>query len=208
LVRNLPCPKWSNPEPIERLAGIASGAQAVFDFIKRQNPKGYILHQGNLKDWHKKLFAEAVPVAYYAGNFRSSDPRYPCLNVDVEVGPNRGVPFAEVSDQMMRFSAQMKEFTLRTDEYCALHQSLVERTKASAQIAAMAAGKIIQIHPFVNGNGRIARLTANFFLNRYGLKMPLYVDRPPGADYVQACALAMTGDVILLYRYLVALLAT
>jgi fido (protein-threonine AMPylation protein) len=109
---------------------------------------------------------------------------------------------------MARFSEQLEEFTLATDEYCTRQSRGVEKLKASAQLAAMASGKIIQIHPFRNGNGRIARLAANFFLNRYGFRMPLYIDRPPHAEYGEASAQAMSnGDFVLLYRYFVSLLA-
>ncbi|MBZ5653392.1 MAG: Fic family protein [Acidobacteriia bacterium] len=84
--------------------------------------------------------------------------------------------------------------------------------KAAAQLAAFAAANIIQIHPFLNGNGRTARLTANFFFNRYGFRMPFYVNRPwpsaPLAEYATASSAAMTrGDFGPLFRYFILLLA-
>lgn len=87
--------------------------------------------------------------------------------------------------------------------------------KAAAQLAAFAAGGIIQIHPFLNGNGRIARFTADLFFNRYGFRMPFYVNRPSevgkefGREYAAACAAAMAlGDFVPLFQYFILLLAT
>lgn len=53
----------------------------------------------------------------------------------------------------------------------------------------------IRIHPFANGNGRIARLWANWVAMRYGL--PPFVrlrPRPEGDAYATAAAKAMQGD--------------
>jgi Fic family protein len=65
-----------------------------------------------------------------------------------------------------------------TDKFCASQKSDVQRLRAALQLASFAAGSLIQIHPLLNGNGRMARLTANFYFNRYGFKMPFYIDRP------------------------------
>jgi Fic family protein len=52
----------------------------------------------------------------------------------------------------------------------------------------------VRIHPFANGNGRTARLWANFIAMRYGLP-PFVTLRPrPGDDYGAAAAAAMDGD--------------
>jgi len=52
----------------------------------------------------------------------------------------------------------------------------------------------VRIHPFANGNGRSARLWANFIAMRYGLP-PFVTLRPrPGNDYGAAAAAAMDGN--------------
>lgn len=110
---------------------------------------------------------------------------------------------------MERFSETLVAATKDSDKYFDAQKSVVLRLKAAVQLAAFSAGSIIQIHPFLNGNGRMARLTANFFLNRYGFRMPFYIDRPgPGTDYVAASDAAMlTGNFGPLANYLVAVLA-
>ena len=157
--------------------------------------------------WHGKLLKSVVPVSYYAGNYRSAARQHPCLNVDVQVGNVFGSPFQEVPDRMADFSRTLESATVDTDHFIEEQQSVDLKLKAAAQIASLAAGSVIQIHPFRNGNGRIARFTANFFFDRYGFKMPFYIQRPSGADYGAASAAVMLGDFVPLYQYFVTLMA-
>jgi hypothetical protein len=56
-------------------------------------------------------------------------------------------------------------------------------------------GEWVRIHPFANGNGRTARIWANWCALRYGV--PPFVrlkPRPEGSLYATASALSMRGD--------------
>ena len=199
----LDCPQWVTDEN-SALPGIAQGASAFLRFSNRQNPQKYLLTHGDIKEWHKKLFLKTVPVPYYAGNYRSIDPARPCLNTEVHIGRVFGAPVADVEQLMKKFSEELERATKSTDEYLASERSPVERIKAAAYLAAFAGGKIIQIHPFVNGNGRIARMVMNFFLHRYLNRMPFFIDRPKHPDYTTASRLAMQHGLFgPLYQYLV-----
>jgi fido (protein-threonine AMPylation protein) len=164
-VKLFDCPKWIHDDDTA-LPGIAQAASAFFRFIERQNPKSYLLTQGDIKQWHLNLFGETVPVSYYAGHYRGEYPNKPCLNTDVHVGDVFGTPAAQVEEAMHHFSEELVRATKATDEFIASSKSELDRIKAAVQLAAMAGGSIIQIHPFVNGNGRMARLIMNFFLHR------------------------------------------
>jgi hypothetical protein len=53
--------------------------------------------------------------------------------------------------------------------------------------AALAHGEILRVHPFANGNGRIARLLVAFICLRYGVPMFLHIKpRPESEDYIRA----------------------
>ena len=53
--------------------------------------------------------------------------------------------------------------------------------------AALAHGEFLRVHPFANGNGRIARLLVASICLRYGLPMFLHVKpRPESDDYIRA----------------------
>jgi hypothetical protein len=202
----LECPKWGK-DPDSTLPGMALAASAFLPFFERQNPKKYLLTHGDIKDWHKKLFQNAAPVPYYAGNFRKIDAAKPCLGQDVNVGGIPGAPFAQVESLMKKFAEQLGKATTSTDEYLDVPRTPTERIRAAAQIAAFAGGGIIHIHPFLNGNGRMARFTMNFFLHRYLNKTPFFMDRPKNPDYSVASMYAMRdGIYIPLYQYLIEIL--
>jgi fido (protein-threonine AMPylation protein) len=203
----LPCPEWTT-EDQGKLPDIAQAASAIVDFILRQNPKRYILGHGDLKVWHRELFIKVAPVRYYAGNYRCIHAGRPCLNAQVGVGPNLGTPPAEVEEEMKKFSSAMEGHTRATDEFVDRTASPIARLQAAAQLAAFTGGSVIRIHPFLNGNGRIARLTMNFFLYRYLGKMYFSINRPPTYDYAQVSTVAMAdGNFTPLYQYLLQIIA-
>ena len=208
----LPCPEWINEqEPFDKLDGIVKAAESIYEFIRRQNEKRLTLHHGHLKEWHGKLFKEVVPVHYYAGNFRSLDSRHPCLNTPIQVAGLLGAPPGDVASRMSHFSALLAQQTWDVDGFVAAQKSAEAKLRAAAQLAALAAGSVIQIHPFINGNGRTARLTADFFFNRYGFAMPFFISRPSArgvdAEYATASRDAMLGDFNSLYKYFIVLMA-
>ena len=203
----LPCPKWES-EDSGKLPDIAQAASAIVDFIIRQNSKRYILGHGDLKVWHRELFNKVVPVRYYAGNYRGVHAGRPCLDVQVGVGSNLGTSPVEVEKEMKIFSAELESNTRATDEFVDRGAAPISRMQATAHMAAFAAGSVIRIHPFLNGNGRIARFTMNFFLYRYIGKMYFFINRPPGYDYANASEVAMAdGNFIPLYQYLLQIIA-
>lgn len=203
----LPCPEWITEEP-SKLPAIAQAASAIHDFFARQASKRHILNHGDLKQWHRKLFEKVVPVAYYAGNYRGIDSNRPCLNGEARVGSNFGTVAANVASEMRSFSEELEKVTHATDEYIDRTESAIARLQAAVQLAAFAGGSIIRIHPFVNGNGRVARLAMNFFLYRYLGKTPFFINRPPEVDYATASEIAMRDAVYVpLYQYLLQIIA-
>jgi hypothetical protein len=66
---------------------------------------------------------------------------------------------------------------------------------AIVRLCAYAHAEWIRIHPFANGNGRTARILANWLAVRYGL--PPFVrikPRPDDLIFAGAAALAMRGE--------------
>lgn len=203
----LDCPKWVTDDDAA-LPAIAQAAHSYFRFLVRQNPKKYILTHGDLKGWHKKLFEKIVPVPYYAGNYRGTAQGKPCLATDVGVNGVPGAAYQTVEGEMQAFSEELGRATIACDGYVGPNRPLIALVQAAAQIAAFAGGSIIKIHPFVNGNGRIARLAMNFYLHRYLGRTPFFIDRPTNPDYSTASQYVMqTGNFTPLYQYLVELIA-
>jgi len=149
--------------------------------------------------WHREIYAGVpLPVPYYAGEIRDSDPRFPDLiGYEVLVGGSPGVPSAQVPDSLDAFERAMVQVTGRLDP--AVSTGTMPATTAHLQavirFAAFAHGEWVRIHPFANGNGRTARCWANFIALRYGL--PAFVaikPRPTDLLYAAAARASMAGD--------------
>ncbi|HEY4838023.1 MAG TPA: Fic family protein [Candidatus Acidoferrales bacterium] len=201
------CPPWQGPE-LPHLRGYVLSAMSDFHAFASRKCKDYIITHGDIKTWHGRLFERVVPLAYYAGSYRADDQGKRCLQVDVGVGGRSGTPYPSVLSQMREFSARLFELTKQTDEYVGAAPNGASRAIAAVHLAAFAAGRLVQIHPFLNGNGRMSRLTANYFLMRYDYPV-LYqqaIDRPVHPTYADASALCMTGDFNGMYKWLLGVL--
>jgi fido (protein-threonine AMPylation protein) len=151
--------------------------------------------------WHREFYAGVtLPVPYYAGEFRDSDPSMPNLfGYEVGVGSSPGVRSAAVPAELGRFVGAMSSAVASLDSAIAVGQPPANLSRAELEavlrLAAIAHGEWIRIHPFANGNGRTARLWANWVAARYGL--PAFVilkPRPTGPAYAGAALRSMQGD--------------
>ncbi|MBI3490264.1 MAG: Fic family protein [Acidobacteria bacterium] len=65
---------------------------------------------------------------------------------------------------------------------------------AVIDLAAWAHAEWVRIHPFANGNGRTARVWANWIFVRYGFPPAVRLRPRPESGYGAACARAMATD--------------
>lgn len=146
------------------------------------------------RDWHRGMMAGlGVPDPSWVGTFRGERG---AEGVEVRVGKLPGVSSTEVGDELSVFVHKMKRALALLDEELeggdvetSEHLELVIRT------AAWAHAEWVRIHPFANGNGRTARLWANWVLMRFGvLPFVRLRPRPGGEDYGHAAAEAMRGN--------------
>jgi fido (protein-threonine AMPylation protein) len=174
----------------EVLLEISSGARA------RRHPAVAMA-----QSWHRRIYDGAtLPVRYFAGEIRDDDPQYPeLIGYEVAVGPARGVPAVQVPAELALFESSMQAAVRNLDDLIPIGSKPAERTELDSvlTLCALAHGEWVRIHPFANGNGRTARLWANWSAVRYGL--PPFVrlmPRPSGVVYAQAAARSMRGDHI------------
>jgi fido (protein-threonine AMPylation protein) len=151
------------------------------------------------QDWHRRIYRGAsLPVSYYAGEVRDSDTRFPELfGYEVRVGRQRGVDSGVVPQQLAEFETAVKRAAAILDPVIPVGGSSADAVQLRTVLTfcAYAHGEWVRIHPFANGNGRTARLWANWCALRYGI--PPFVrlkPRPEGNLYATASALAMRGD--------------
>lgn len=149
--------------------------------------------------WHREVFTGVeLPVSYFAGEVRDDDPRFPELvGYEVRVGPWSGVPSREVPRELESFERRMNRAVGILDPEVPAGERPGDWSVLGSVVTlcAHAHGEWARIHPFANGNGRVARLWANWCALRYGL--PAFVrlrPRPEGARYARAAADSMSGD--------------
>lgn len=151
------------------------------------------------QDWHRETYRGVpLPVPCYAGEIRDTDAQFPeLIGYEVAVGTAMGAPSSEVPDALAAFEAGLQAIIARMDRAIAVG----DRPGTSAdlfavlEVAAIAHGEWVRIHPFANGNGRIARLWANWVSVRYGLPFFLTLKpRPANVLYASAAAASMRGD--------------
>ena len=193
----MPTP-W-NADPPGSGRWLAANLRGVALEIKHDAPARLPAITAMAQDWHRRAFAGmALPVPYYAGEIRDTDAAFPeLIGYEVEVGGVCGVPSADVPAALRAFELGMLSALAALDPVIATgaKPATVAELDAALRIAAIAHGEWTRIHPFANGNGRIARLWANWVAARYGL--PLFVrlrPRPAASLYAGAAAISMRGN--------------
>jgi fido (protein-threonine AMPylation protein) len=151
------------------------------------------------QDWHRQIYREIeLPVAYYAGGIRDSDPNLPELyGYEVSVGGYAGVSSTSVPAELERFEQTAQHATRTLDSVIPLATQPADNHQLLGVLELCAAlhGEWVRIHPFANGNGRTARMWANWAALRYGL--PPFVaikPRPQGIAYAAAAFASMRRE--------------
>lgn len=193
----MPTP-W-NDDPPGSEPQIVANARALLRTISKEADQHTVPTVLAAQEWHRRLHKGIeLPVSYYAGEIRNADPRYPELDgYEVRVGPLQGVPSALVPQELAAFEASAQQAVARLDAVLAVGQAPATNPDLHAvlTLCALLHGEWVRIHPFANGNGRTARLWANWAALRYAL--PPFVTlkpRPPGNPYAIAAAAGMQGQ--------------
>lgn len=185
-------PPGSDARIIDNLKRI--GGQVVGDAALRLPPTVAMA-----QEWHRETYRGiSLPVPYYAGEIRDSDPAYPELfGYEVAVGTAPGMPSADVPAALAGLEAGLNAVVAHLDGVIPVsaQPTAVTDLYAILEVAAIAHGEWVRIHPLANGNGRIARLWVNWVAVRYGLPFFLAL-KPRPADLVfgAAAAASMRGD--------------
>lgn len=149
--------------------------------------------------WHRAIYeGVSVPHADYVGQIRDSDPSHPCLvDYEVAVGSALGVLARNVPDALDAYIRAVRQVIASLDSavLSATTPNEGRVVMAIVRLCAYAHGEWIRIHPFANGNGRTARVWANWIAVRYGLPPFIRVKpRPDDALFAGAAAMSMRGD--------------
>jgi Fic/DOC family len=190
-------PSWQEDDP-KNLSLIQRNAAALITGLRETAPDRMLPTSEELCRWHARLYAGSeLPVAGYVGHFRG-DPAVRELT-DYEVGlggrlkdgnlEKMGVWARRVSDEMNAVLAGLHAVFVELDARLPVGKppTTADEILQVISFAALAHGELLRVHPFANGNGRIARLLVAFICLRYGLPMFLHIKpRPESDDYIRA----------------------
>ncbi len=129
---------------------------------------------------HQMVFRDVFPD--FAGKLRGPSPNY--LAYNVTFGPRRGFPHEDVPDAMQALGRDTMNLLKQLDDLKGEEvddEFLSEVTQAAAYTHC----RLIEIHPFVNGNGRTGRLCVNYYLRRYGFPQ-IAIKRSDHPEYLDA----------------------
>lgn len=133
-----------------------------------------------VKSWHVEIHRDCrhVPSPAYVGNFRGSG--HPHL-ADYRVGFGRylGTEPSEVEEALSDFTSSLHDWLGRLDASMPDPAAATpSRLNAALDCTARHYAVWLRIHPFADGNGRTARVLANWILARYWQPL-IFPGRPP-----------------------------
>lgn len=143
------------------------------------------------RNW-QRTFMQGVRVdPRYVGTFRGE----PGLGkTGVKIGRFWGAHPSEVAQELRRFEQKLQAAVSRFDEALPIGKDPSgDEGEAVIDLCAWAHAEWVRIHPFANGNGRTARLWANFLAMRYGLPPFIRLRPRPDDGYEAAGVRAMRG---------------
>jgi Fic family protein len=189
---------WEDPPGCEAL--IEANVRRVLAEIARRAYQREQPTVAQAKRWHRDLYDKiARPFDYFAGEVRDSDHRFPQLiGYEVEVDGMQGVASELVPAALAQFEDRAQAAVARLD--AAIPQGTASHALDTAQLhgiltlCALLHGEWVRIHPYANGNGRTARLWANWAALRYGLPPFVTIKPRPNQPYGAAALASMHAD--------------
>lgn len=184
-------PHGATDKPVEQIVPILKDQEAalefVFDFVtqKRQLSTSYI------KELHQLLTRHQATV-------QAKDSLGRLVEIPIERGDWKKLP-----NNPTRPDGQLHEYcppehvASEMDRLMEMHARHVAQKVAPEVEAAWLHHRFTQIHPFQDGNGRVARALASLVFLRAGW-FPLVVNRDARSDYLTALENADTGDLVAL----------
>ena len=190
-------PSWQQDDP-RNLSLIQANAARLITDLRATAAERRVLTCAELCNWHAQLYAGCqLPIAGYAGHFRGDPAVKELINYEVGLGAplkdgsleKMGVWARRVSEEMAAVLAGLNAVFADLDGRLPIGKppNTPEEILQVISFAALAHGELLRVHPFANGNGRIARLLVAFICLRYGVPMFVHIKpRPESDEYLRA----------------------
>jgi len=157
---------------------------------------------------HGELFKGLTPpsCSYFAGHYRGEN--YKCLEhytCGILGNPHVGAAPHLVPSQIRRFSAYAADILRKLDASASAPLTPADRAKGTVSVACSVFNMFLQIHPYANGNGHIARVLITGILARYGYELkrglPVHPKPPKASPYSSAIAEYQHGNRLPLHEF-------
>lgn len=181
-------PDWDedSPELRENLRAVLRG---IRDAARQRQP----LTLATIRRWHRETLRElSTPHPVWVGRFRGESN---LDEIEGQIGAHRGVPAGKMAGEVEHFETRLERVVDRLDRAIAPDADLnADQLEAVLNTCAWAHSEWVRIHPFANGNGRVARLLANALAMRYGLPPFVRLRPRPNHGYDRAADACMRSD--------------
>lgn len=191
----------------DRKRTIANNEKVLREVV-RHGFEGRDVTATDVAQWHRDLLdgLSYVPDPCYLGGYRGSI--HPWLvDYEVQVGGVLGVPAGDVAHALEEYFKRLTAMIEKDLRSIPLdHTRTADQVQTIAVMAAIAHGEWVRIHPFANGNGRTARLIANYVLARFRMRPVVRIRPRPDSPFDLAASDSMTGDHLATILWLLSLI--
>lgn len=158
-----------------------------------------------VRDWHREMVQDVeIPDDAYRGGFRG-DAHPALVDYEVTVGGLPTTRACDVDEEVRKLMSELRDRVSWLDGLDAQGDPSIlapDFVQAVLETAAWLHCEWVRIHPFVNGNGRTARMWVLWLCGRYSLPQLLSLRPRPEMGYNAAAQLGVTGEHGLFLQYL------
>lgn len=203
------CPPWH----YENIQGwnetLAARAAAALLRLRHLSPAERLEIGRDGRPVHLRYFAGLTPAGceYYAGHYRGEN--FTCLKdygVQIQNDPMVGNPPDRVGTDMLLFASDFNGLVSDSDFVWSANNQVIspgEKLHRIVQLGVAVFVYFLQIHPYANGNGHLARFFLVAYLARYDVflaRWPMH-PRPPDPPYSELIRRYRRGDQVSLVNF-------
>lgn len=199
-LRSAYIPKGSVSKPSEEVLALIEDQRAALDglfaFVKQDRQLG----TSYIRELHREMTQSQTTV-------RAFTPDGSEIEVEMKHGEYKVHPNSPKRDGVHYLYCPPERTDDQMEALISFHEKHLKSNVSPEVEAAWLHHRFTQIHPFQDGNGRVARALASLVLVRAGL-FPLIVSRDEKDNYLSLLEIADAGDIIPFVRFIARLQQT